>query len=87
MKEWVDILFDTWYSCHACPRRKERGNPTIDPGIAPESEWTDDSIFQFFEIKDREYCLKFSIEDGIKYLTLLLVLLRTESPHTFQMQL
>ncbi len=64
VKNWVDILFDTWHSWHACPRSEER-HPTIDPAIAAEIEWTNDSIFKFFEVKDRDYCRQYDIENGI----------------------
>jgi len=65
VKYWVDVLFDKWYTWHSCPRREKRCHPTIEPGIAAEIEWAHDSIFKFFEVKDREYCLQFPIQDGI----------------------
>ena len=62
MKEWVDALFDKWYnSRHACPLGEERCHQATEPGVG----WDHDIIFKFFEVKDRDYCLKFPIEDGI----------------------
>jgi hypothetical protein len=46
-KNWAHLYFEAWLASQS----EECRRPKIDPRI----EWTPESIFKFFEIKDREY--------------------------------